>query len=139
MSHRLRLKTDIINTFKEENLNIDSIEDSEDGTVTAIRIPISLNSVPSATVSVFIDDFKCQLFNFNVATNINMDINILETINKLNSDYAFGKFYIEENKVTYQDTHITENVSAEDFIELLRLLIKINDDAFDEIMKAKYK
>lgn len=140
MSNRIRLKEDIITYFKNNELTIENVEDSEDEKITAIRIPVSIPSVPKSIFVVIIDDLKVQIYNFNVANNIQKNMSILEALNGLNSEYLFPKFYLsDEDSVVCQQTLVSENLTVHTILDLFQMLIEVSGEAFDEIMKAKYK
>ncbi|CAD5903229.1 YbjN domain-containing protein [Carnobacterium maltaromaticum] len=140
MSNRIRLKQDVITYFRNNELNIENVEDFEDEKFTVIRIPVSLPSVPNSSFVVIIDDSKVQIYNFNVANNIQKNSSILEALNDLNIEYVFPKFYINgEDNVVCQQTLVSENLTVDTLVDLFQMLIEVNGKAFDEIMKAKYK
>lgn len=140
MQNRTRLKEEFIKNFKENKLTIESVEEPEGEDYTIIRIPVDMPSAPNSTIVIAIDNVKVQMFNFMVASNMKKELNILKAINDLNRNFMLQKFSInEDDNVECKQVLLSENLSIDTLIDCLKVLIRSCEEAFEEIMKAKYR
>ncbi|MDD6155823.1 MAG: YbjN domain-containing protein [Lachnospiraceae bacterium] len=124
--------------FQNENLKFDI--DGEDEEI--IRINFNADNVESVRISLFFDkeDKNVAIRSFNICkVEEAKKAKIYQVMSKLNDDFRWVKFSIDENDNTVTastDAVIRMDVAGEICYELVFRMVNIVDDAYPEIMKA---
>lgn len=124
--------------FQNENLKFDI--DGEDEEI--IRISFNADNVESVRISLFFDkeDKNVAIRSFNICkVEDAKKPKIYQVMSKLNDDFRWVKFSIDENDNTVTastDAVIRMDVAGEICYELVFRMVNIVDDAYPEIMKA---
>lgn len=124
--------------FQNENLKFDIDGDDEE----IIRINFNADNVESVRVSLFFDkeDKNVAIRSFNICkVEEAKKAKIYQVMSKLNDDFRWVKFSIDENDNTVTastDAVIRMDVAGEICYELVFRMVNIVDDAYPEIMKA---
>lgn len=124
--------------FQNENLKFDIDGDDEE----IIRINFNADNVESVRISLFFDkeDKNVAIRSFNICkVEEAKKAKIYQVMSKLNDDFRWVKFSIDENDNTVTastDAVIRMDVAGEICYELVFRMVNIVDDAYPEIMKA---
>ena len=108
-----------------------------------IKVSYSGDNMDSIPVFVFFDEdgdpyaqFKC----WNIANFKNNESVAIELCNKLNAEYRWVKFYIDDDKdvVASIDAMLDMGSCGEECLSLVRRVVSIVDDAYPQIARARW-
>ncbi len=131
--------------YKQIFMNYLSVQDIkyQDQGDNAVRIVYTGDNMSSIPVFVFFDrdgdplvQFRCwEIVNFNGMVGQGIQV-----CNALNAKYRWVKFYLDDDNdvICECDAYIDNNTCGNVCLSLVRRMVNITDEAYPELMRARY-